>query len=95
LARLRRLVCPHAQTFKEFDVHQVFEEIRGVIAAGAGGVLSRDDYRTLGVRQSIIPADQRDKLYELFEKYRAWLTDAKLYDLNLVAREWQALAAPR
>jgi len=66
-----------------------------VIAAGAGGVLSRDDYRTLGVRQSIFPTDQRDKLYELFEKYRVWLAEAKLYDLNLVAQEWQALAAPR
>jgi hypothetical protein len=83
------------QTFREFDGHQVFEEIRGVIAAGAGGVLSRDDYRTLGVRQSIFPTDQRDKLYDLFEKYRIWLTEQKLYDLNLVAQEWQALAAPR
>jgi hypothetical protein len=83
------------QTFREFDGHQVFEEIRGVIAAGAGGILSRDDYRALGVRQSIFPAEQRDKLYDLFEKYRAWLTEAKLYDLNLVAQEWQALATPR
>jgi hypothetical protein len=83
------------QNYKEFDGHQVFEEIRGVIAAGAGGVLSRDDYRALGVRQSIFPVEQRDTLHELFEKYRAWLTEAKLYDLNLVAQEWQALAAPR
>lgn len=83
------------QTFREFDGHQVFEEIRGVIAAGASGVLSREDYRTLGVRQSIFPADQRDTLYDLFDKYRVWLTEAKLYDLNLVAQDWQALAAPR
>ena len=83
------------QSFKEFDGHQVFEEIRGVIAAGAGGVLSREDYRMLGVRQSIFPAEQRDQLYELFEKYRTWLTEAKLYDLNLVAQAWQTLAAPR
>ena len=83
------------QTFKEFDGHQVFEEIRGVIAAGAGGVLSRDDYHALGVRQSIFPAEQRDQLYDLFEKYRAWLTEAKLYDLNLVAQDWQSIAAPR
>ena len=61
------------QVFKEFDGHQVFEEIRGVIAAGVGGILSRNDYLALGVRQSIFPADQRDKLYDLFEKYRAWL----------------------
>lgn len=83
------------QVFKEFDSHQVFEEIRGVIAAGAGGVLSRDDYRTLGVRQSIFPESERDPLYDLFEKYRAWLRETRLYDLNLVAQEWQALAAPR
>ncbi len=83
------------QAFKEFDGHQVFEEIRGVIAAGAGGVLSRDDYRTLGVRQSIFPESERDQLYDLFGKYREWLPENKLYDLNLVAQEWQALAAPR
>ena len=47
------------------------------------------------MRQSIFPAEQRDPLYDLFEKYRAWLAEAKLYDLNLVAQEWQALAAPR
>jgi hypothetical protein len=49
------------QTFREFDGHQVFEEIRGVLAAGAGGVLSRADYLALGVRQSIFPVDLRDK----------------------------------
>ena len=83
------------QNFREVDAHQAFEEIRGVIAAGANGVLSRDDYRALGVRQSIFPEERRDQLYDLFEKYRAWLTEAKLYDLNLVAQDWQTRAAPR
>ncbi len=83
------------QAFKEFDGHQAFEEMRGVIAADAGGVLTRAEYLALGVRQSIFPAELRDKFYDLFEKYRAWLTEARLYDLNLVAQEWQALAAPR
>lgn len=83
------------QAFREFDSHQAFEEIRGVLAAGAGGVLSRTDYLALGVRQSIFPVDLRDRLYDLFEKYRDWLGEAKLYDLNLVAQDWQALAAPR
>src|SRR5208283_4124607 len=81
--------------FKEVDGHQAFEEVRGVIAARASGVLSRDDYRALGLRQSIFPADGRDRLYELFEKYRAWLAETHLYDLNLLAHEWLALAAPR
>ena len=83
------------QTFKSFDGHQVFEEIRGVIAAGAGGVLTREDYCALGVRQSIFAESERDALYDIFENYRAWLVEARLYDLNLVAQEWQALAAPR
>ena len=83
------------QAFKDLDAHQAFEEIRGVIAAGADGVLSRDDYRALGVRQSIFPAERRDILYDFFDKYRAWLGEARLFDLNLIAREWQTLAAPR
>ena len=83
------------QVFKDIDGHQAFEEIRGVITADAGGILGREDYLALGVRQSIFAQDQRGKLYDLFEKYRAWLAEAKLYDLNLVAQEWQSLAAPR
>ncbi len=83
------------QAFRDFDGHQAFEEIRGVLAAGAGGILSREEYLALGVRQSIFAVEQRERLYELFDKYRAWLAEAKLYDLNLVAQEWQALAAPR
>ncbi|SMF95829.1 Superfamily I DNA or RNA helicase [Methylomagnum ishizawai] len=83
------------QQFKGIEAHQAFEEIRGVIAADAGGVLARETYRDLGVRQSIFPQEQRDPLYDLFEKYRAWLAEAKLYDLNLVAHEWTPAAAPR
>ena len=83
------------QAFKGIDAHQAFEEIRGVLAAAAEGILTRDTYRALGVRQSIFPAEQRDILYDLFEKYRAWLGEAGLYDLNLIAHEWQSLAAPR
>lgn len=83
------------QAFRDFDGHQAFEEIRGVLAAGAGGILGREEYLALGVRQSIFAVEQRERLYELFDKYRAWLAEARLYDLNLVAQEWQALAAPR
>lgn len=83
------------QAFKDIDGHQAFEEIRGVVAARAGGILSREDYRALGIRQSIFPAGERDRLYDLFEKYRAWLAEAGFYDLHLLAHDWLALAAPR
>jgi hypothetical protein len=83
------------QAFRHIDAHQAFEEIRGVIAASASGVLSAPDYQSLGVRQSIFAAEQRAEVYALFEKYRAWLADSKLYDLNLVAQDWLTRAAPR
>ena len=83
------------QAFRAIDPHQAFEEIRGVIAAGAEGILSREAYQALGVRQSIFPMELRDPLYDLFEKYRSWLSDAGLFDLNLVAHEWLGRARPR
>jgi len=83
------------QAFRDIDGHQAFEEIRGVIAAGSDGVLTREAYRALGVRQSIFPDERRDQLYDLFEKYREWLAESRLFDLNLVAQAWQVKAAPR
>jgi hypothetical protein len=83
------------QASKGIDGHQAFEELRGVITADTSGVLSRDAYLALGVRQSIFVGDARELLYDLFEKYRAWLAESKLFDINLVAHEWQKLAAPR
>ena len=88
IARLR-------QNFRDIDAHQAFEEIRGVITAAAGGVLSRADYRSLGVRQSIFSEERRDAVYDLFERYRGWLAEAGLFDLNLVAHEWLERARPR
>jgi len=83
------------QAFGGIDPHQAFEEIRGVIACAATGVLDRAAYAALGVRQSIFEPAQRDRLYDLFEKYRAWLADAGLFDLNLVAQDYLRRAQPR
>ncbi len=80
---------------KDIDAHQAFEEIRGVLAAQAAGVMSRAAYRALGVRQSIFPQPQRDALFDIFEKYQSWLAESNLFDLNLLAHERLPLAAPR
>lgn len=76
------------QSFKGFDAHQVFEEIRGVLAAGADGVLTLQQYLALGIKQSIFAASERASLYAIFEKYRTWLQENRLYDLNLVAHAY-------
>ena len=80
------------QSFKGFDAHQVLEEIRGVITASAEGALSREAYLALGVKQSIFTDEQRPILYDLFEKYQAWLVETKQYDLNLIAQAWMTKA---
>ncbi|MGE0048834.1 MAG: UvrD-helicase domain-containing protein [Acidithiobacillus sp.] len=83
------------QGFKGIEAHQAFEEIRGVLSARPEGVLDRDSYLALGVRQSIFAQDQRQLLYSLFERYRVWLREAGLYDLNLLAQDWRDLVRPR
>ena len=82
------------QAYKGVEAHQAFEEIRGVITANPAGPLSREQYLSLGVRQSIFAGDRRDMLYDLYTRYRAWLADSGLYDLNLVAQQWRAAAVP-
>lgn len=83
------------QQFKGIDAHQAFEEIRGVITAGADGVLSRDQYLALGLRQSIFAERDRGRVFDLFERYRAWLNETHLFDLNLAAHERLAAAGGR
>jgi superfamily I DNA/RNA helicase len=39
----------------------------------------------LGIKQSIFPEDEREKLYGLFEKYIAWLAESNLFDSNIVS----------
>lgn len=83
------------QQFKGIDAHQAFEEIRGVLTADAAGVLTPEQYGALGARQSIFAPGERAALVQLFGKYRAWLREAGLFDLNLVSHEWLAMVQPR
>jgi len=83
------------QAYRDVDAHQAFEEIRGVITAAPTGALGRAAYAALGVRQSIFAPELRDSVYGLFEKYRAWLLESGLFDLNLVAHDWMPRAQPR
>ena len=82
------------QAFRGIAPHHAFEEIEGVLAADPDGPLDRAAYLALGVRQSIF-VDDRDRVFDLFERYRAWLDEAKLYDPGLIAPRWLEYAAPR
>lgn len=83
------------QSFKDIDAHQAFEEIRGVITAQAEGILSRERYLDLGVRRSIFLGVDRERIYELYERYVRWLREAQRYDVGILAQEWRTLAKPQ
>lgn len=85
----------HRQNYRFTDAHPCFEEFRGVIGSQPEGVLTREAYLALGVRQSIFEAAQREAVYTLFGKYREWLAETGQFDSNLIAHDWQALAEPQ
>lgn len=85
----------HRQHYRFTDAHPCFEEFRGVISSQPEGVLTREAYLALGPRQSIFEPEQREAVYTLFGKYREWLAGNGLFDSNLIAHEWQAVAEPQ
>jgi hypothetical protein len=84
----------HRQKIRFADAHQAFEELRGVLTAEPEGPLSREAYLGLGVRQSMFDGEQRAALFDLFERYRAWLAAERFYEPNLVAHAWLARMEP-
>ena len=78
------------RTLGEIDAHALFEEFRGVIGAPPDGPLSLADYAALGPRQSLLAPEARPAAHALFERYRAWLGEAGLFDANLVAQALRA-----
>ena len=81
-----------AKALGDIDAHALFEEFRGVIGAQPAGPLTLVDYLALGARQSLLAPAAREAAHLLFGRYRQWLTEAGLFDLNLVAHEWRPLA---
>jgi hypothetical protein len=82
----------HRQSLRllgELDAQALFEEFRGVIGAQPQGPLLLADYLALGTRQSLLEPAQRELAHGLFQRYRAWLDEAGLYDSNLVAHAWR------
>jgi hypothetical protein len=77
----------HARSAPELDAHRLQEEFKGVLTGFPVDRpwLEREAYLGLGVRQSIFPEDLRPKVYDLFEKYLAFLAEARLFEPNILA----------
>lgn len=78
------------QAAKLKDGHKIFEEFRGVITGLdiTKEYLFREDYLALGVKQSIFLANEREMVYNLFEKYLNWLRENNYYDINILSHRW-------
>ncbi|MBN2369517.1 MAG: UvrD-helicase domain-containing protein [Vicinamibacteria bacterium] len=86
----RAFVARHRQAFRDIaDPHKLFEEFRGVLTGPAidSPWLTRADYLALGPRRSLFLDEERNRVYDLFEKYLVWLRADSLYDGNIVAQE--------
>ncbi len=72
------------------DAHKLFEEFRGVITGPVTDKswLSREDYLNLGVKESIFLGEERDAVYDVFEKYLNFLQEQQLYDSNIVSHQY-------
>jgi hypothetical protein len=68
------------------EAQKVFEEFKGVITGSVldAAYLSREEYLSLGVKQTIFLDEERGKVYSLFEKYLAFLKRENLYDGNIL-----------
>lgn len=87
----------HAQHIKLNEPYRVYEEFKGVLTGSPlhTAYLSREEYVSLGIKQSVFPAAQRDLVYSLFLKYLQWLKENNYYDTNLLAFEYLQLVKPR
>ena len=78
------------------DPYQLFEEINGVITGSSADSawLSAEAYTGLGIRQSIYAREDRERVYDLFTKYVAYLKESERHDVNVLSYQYQALAEP-
>ncbi|MBL4941347.1 MAG: UvrD-helicase domain-containing protein [Colwellia sp.] len=85
------------QRYKNLAAHKLYEEFRGVLTGPSveSPWLKRPQYLALGVRQSLFSVDQRTAVYDVFEKYRRFMTEKKLYDTNIVSQQYLSKVVPR
>lgn len=79
------------------DAHMLHEEFSGVLTGCPvhAAYLSRTDYLELGIRRSIFPREQRDAVYDLFEKYLRFLEEKNFYNINMAVFERLATCPQR
>ncbi len=78
------------------DGRELFEEFMGVITGSVldEPYLSREEYQNLGIKQSIFSFEQRQGIYDLFQKYFQFLKEENYYDTNIISSQYTNLVRP-
>ncbi len=89
-------ISRYKQSYKIKDSYKLFEEFKGVLTGAVieQPYLSRKDYMALGIKQSVYPTEEREKVYDLFEKYLHFLPESGYYDSNLIAHSYLKRVQP-
>jgi len=83
----------HRNTVKINDPEKVFEEIKGTITGigKEGPYLTKEQYLDLGVKQTLFLQEEKERVYQLFQKYLEFIKDEGLIDINLLSHEYLKL----
>ncbi len=83
----------HSKATPIKDTHRLYEEFRGVITGSdiTSAFLSRHSYLALGVKESLFAENERNNIYDLFERYLTFLSEEKRYDQNIISFEYLSL----
>ncbi|MBU0489407.1 MAG: UvrD-helicase domain-containing protein [Bacteroidetes bacterium] len=90
-------ILTRMHVYKIKDSHKLFEEFRGVLTGLDVNkeCLSREEYLSLGVKQSIFLNNEKDQVYAVFEKYLEFLTENNLIDFNIISNQWLRYCFPK
>lgn len=79
------------------DPHPLFEEFKGVLTGAStdSAYLSREDYLSLGIKQSIFSPQEREQVYKLFTRYLEFMKEQGYYDANILSYQYLSLVEPR
>ena len=88
-----RWFARYKQVSKIRESYRLFEEFKGVLTGSIVDkpYLSRSEYLSLGVKQSIFLSAERESVYDVFEKYVEHLKEGLFYDSNIIAYEYLSL----
>jgi len=87
----------HTQHVKINEPYRLYEEFKGVLTGSPlhAAYLSKEEYLSLGIKQSIFTADKREQVYSLFTKYLQWMKENNYYDSNMLSFNYLQLVHPR